>query len=214
MNTALKVGELVQHYAKKYDVTVVAQVIELPDGHSQVKIRVLRSPLPELEGREWYISESWLLKADGHPRHFVGGGYSWVDSLEEIRDRVLGALPAQLQPDAYTENPTMELYFSYHPEWVSYHIWMHPRDLELKLTLGIKDEDQRERAYELLYDRKSEIKADLKDAQFNWSRTLPRTVFQDISWPGEEGPRPVDIDETAKTLELYIKTLQRILGDL
>jgi len=214
MTDAFRVGERLLYYVKERDVTVVAEVIEPANRRNQVKIRVLESLVRALEGEERRVPESWLLRREGQLSSFLGGEQTWEDSLEEIRDTVLRALPRDLQPVESSQHPRKELYFRYDPEWVAFHIWMHPRDLELKLTLGIKDETKRKRAYELLRNRQSQIEAVLPEAHFNWSGTPPRAVFEPISWPGEEGPRPADVDHAVERLTLYITTLQPMLNNL
>ena len=215
MTALFRVGERAQYYAKKYDVTVVAGIMELPNRNRQVKIKVLDSHGCGLEGQEWSVAESWLLKADGQPRAFLGGEHSWEDSLEEIRDRVLHRLPPHLKPMQWTEKPRKELSLAYDPEGVSYRIWMHPRDLELKLTLGITDKAKRDLAYDLLREQQSRIEAALGlEIRFNWRTTPPRTVSEEISWPGEDGPGPAHIDRTVDRLILYITTLQPMLSRL
>lgn len=210
----LRIGDLVQYYAKKYDATVVAEVIELPDGHKGVKIRVVESPYPSIVGQEWYIGPNRLLKAGGRPRGFLGGQDDFQDALLEIRSRVAKTLPADLAPVDWTRDPHKELYFGYNPEWVAYHIWVSPKGLELKLTLGIKDDQKRQAAYDLLAARQDHIQNALRDAKFNLKDDLPRTISEEMTWPGEEGPRPVDIDQIVDTLTLYITTIQPILKNL
>lgn len=214
MNDELHVGEMVQYYADKHKATVVAEVIELPDGHKHVKIRVVKSPCVKLLDQEWYIGANRLLKAGGRPRAFLGGQDDYEDALLEIRSRVTKSLPPDLAPVDWTRNPHKELCFRYHPEWVAYHIWVSPKGLELKLTLGIKDTHKRELAYDLLRNRQSDIRAALGPAEFNWKRHQPRAVCEEITWPGEEGPRPIDIDHIVERLTLYITSIQPIFKKL
>jgi len=210
----LRIGDLVQYYAKKYDATVVAEVIELPDGHRGAKIRVVESPYPSIVGQEWYIGPNRLLKARGRPRGFLGGQDDFQDALLEIRSRVMSKLPPDLTPVDWTAEPHKQLYFGYNPERIGYHIWVSPKGLELKLTLGIKDDQKRELAYDLLRNSQSDIRAGLGAVEFNWKRYPPRAVSEQITWPGEEGPRPVDIDQIVDRLTLYITTIQPILKNL
>lgn len=210
----LRIGDLVQYYAKKYDATVVAEVIELPDGHRGAKIRVVESPYPSIVGQEWYIGPNRLLKAGGRPRAFLGGQDDFQDALLEIRSRVAKTLPADLAPVDCTRDPHKELYFGYNPKRIRYHIWVSPKGLELKLTLGIKDDQKRQAAYDLLAARQDDIQNVLRDAKFNLKDDLPRTISEEMTWPGEEGPRPIDINQIVDRLTLYISTIQPILKNL
>jgi hypothetical protein len=214
MTALFRIGERRLYYFKKRDVTVVAEVIEPANRRGQVKIKVLESLVRALEGEERRVPESWLLRGGGQLRSFLGGEQTWEGALQEIRDRVLRRLAHDLQPVKSSQNPRKELYFRYNPRWVAFHIWLHPRHLELKLTLEIKDKAKRKRAYELLRSRQSQIEAALGQVHFNWRATPPRTVFEEITWPGEEGPRPADIDQAVERLTLYITTLQPMLSTL
>lgn len=205
---------MVQYYADKHKATVVAEVIELPDGHKHVKVRVVKSPCVKLLDQEWYIGANRLLKAGGRPRAFLGGQDDFQDALLEIRSRVAKTLPADLAPVDWTRDPHKKLHFGYNPEWVAYHILVSPGGLELKLTLGIKDRQKRDLAYDLLRNSQSDIRAGLGAVEFNWKRYPPRAVSEQITWPGEEGPRPVDIDQIVDRLTLYITTIQLILKNL
>jgi hypothetical protein len=213
MTAAFRIGERVQFYVPE-GVSVVAQIVESANKRGQVQIRILESPDKPLEGQLRSVPECWALRADGDPRAFVGGEQTWEAELEEIRDRVLRRLPHHLQPAKCSRNPRKELYLRYSPRWVGFHVWVHPRDLEVKLTLEIHDKAMRKRAYELLRNRQGQIKAALPEAQFNWGQGQGPAVSQSISWPGEEGPRPMDVDQTVDTLALYVSTLRPMLSDL
>lgn len=210
----LRIGELVQYYAKHHDATVVAEVIELPDGHKGVKIRVVDSPYGKLRHQEWHIGANKLLKAGGRPRSSIGGDSDYEGALLDISARVMSKLPADLTPVDSTAEPHKELSFRYNPERIGYYICVSPKGLELKLTLGIKDDQKRQAAYDLLAARQDDIQNVLRDAKFNWKRYPPRAVSEQITWPGEEGPRPVDIDQIVDRLTLYITTIQPILKNL
>jgi hypothetical protein len=214
MGDTLEVGDLVQYYATKHDATIVAEVIELPNRHKGVKIRVVESPYPKLVGEEWPIAPNRLLKAGGRARSSIGGQSDYEDALLEIRARVLSKLPPDLTPVDWTAEPHKDLSFRYNPEWIGYHIWVSPKALELKLTLGIKDDQKRQAAYDLLRTRESGLRRALGNVELNWKPKPPRTVSEEIKWPGEEGPRPVDIDHIVDRLTLYITTIQPILRNL
>jgi len=214
MEDPLHLGDLVEYYADKRKATVVGEVIELPNRRKQVRIKVLDSPLPELRGQEWSIGHLKLLKAEGDPRARFGGQSDYSEALVEIRDRVVRHLPWDLRPVAYTKRPRKELYLAYEPGGVAYHVDVSPKGLVVKLTLNVKDEEKRKAAYEALQAKEGAIRHALGEVRFNWTGTPPWAVLEQITWPGEDGPRPVDIDLTAQRLTLYITTLQPMLNNL
>lgn len=214
MTDPLRVGDLVEYYADKYKLTVVGEVIELPDGHKQVKIRVLKAPYPELEGQVWYVGHLRLLKARPGARPYPGGQSDYSHALLDIRDRVLRDLRWYLRPTGYTKRPRKELYLAHDPEGVAYRVEVSPKGLVVKLTLNIKDDENRKAAYEALQAKEGAIRHALGEVRFNWTGTPPWAVLEEITWPGEDGPRPVDVDLTVERLTLYITTLQPMLGRL
>lgn len=214
MADPLHVGNRVEYYADKHKVTVVGEVIELPNGHKQVKIKVLQAPDAGLIGQEWYIGHLRLLKAGGDPRPGPGGQSDYSEALIEIRDRVLRELPWDLRPAGYTKRPRKELYLAHEPEGVTYRVEVSPKGLVVKLTLNVKDDEKRKAAYATLQAKEDAIRAALGAVRFNWTGTLPWAVLEEITWPGEDGPRPVDIDLTVQRLTLYITTLQPMLNKL
>ena len=214
MGDSLEVGDLVEHYSDKHKVTIVGQVIELPNGHKHVKIKVLKSPLPELKGQEWPVGHLKLLKAGGEPRARFGGDSNYSEALLEIRDRVLGNLPWDLRPAGCTKRPRKRILLRYEPEGVAYYVHVSPKGLKLKLTLNIKDDEKRKAAYAGLQAKEDAIRAALGTVRFNWTGTPPRAVSEEISWPGEEGPGAADIDRTVERLTLYVNTLQPIINEI
>jgi hypothetical protein len=181
MADPLHLGELVEYYADKHKVTVVGEVIELPDGHKQVKIKVLKATHARLIGQEWSVGHLRLLKAGGEPQPRLGGQSDYSDPLVEIRDRVLRDLPRDLRPVACTKRPRKELYLAYEPEAVAYRVDLSPKGLVLKLTLNINDDEKRRAAYAALQAKEHAIRAALGKVRFNWTGTPPRTVFEEIS---------------------------------
>ena len=213
MTDPLEVGDLVEYYAPAHEATVVGEVIQLPNGHKQVRIKILDSPLPELRGQKWYIGHRKLLKAGGRPRAGFGGDPDYSEPLVEIRDRVLEGLPWGLRPLGCTKRPRKELHFAYEPEGAGYRVHVSPKGLELKLTLNVKDDQKRKASYAALQAKEDAIRQALGEVSFNWTGSPPRVVFEEIAWPGEDGPRPQDIDLTLERLKQYITTLQSILNE-
>ena len=214
MGDSLEVGDLVGHYSDKHKVTIVGQVIELPNGHKHVKIRVLKSPLPKLEDQEWSVGHLKLLKASGDPQPHLGGQSDYSEALLEIRDRVLRELPWDLRPVGYTKRPRHRICLAYDPAGVAYYLHVSPKGLKLKLTLNIKDDEKRKAAYAGLQAKEDAIRAALGTVRFNWTGTPPRAVSEEISWPGEEGPGAADIDRTVERLTRYVNTLQPIINEI
>jgi len=214
MGDSLQVGDLVEYYADKHKVTVVGEVIELPDGHKHVKIRVLKSPLPKLEDQEWFIGHRKLLKAGGDPQPHLGGQPDYSEALLEIRDRVLRELPWDLQPVGYTKRPRHRICLAYDPVGVAYYVHVSPKGLVLKLTLNLEDDEKKTAAYATLQAKEDALRAALGEVCFNWAGNPSRTVCEEITWPGEEGPRPADIDRTVKRLTLFVNTIQPVINEI
>ena len=214
MTDPLQVGDRVEYYADKHKLTVVGEVIELPDGHKQVRIEVRQAPDPQLIGQKWYVGHLRLLKAGGDPRPGPGGQSDYSEALIEIRDRVLRELPWELRPVRSTERPRKELHLAHEPEGVTYRVEVSPKGLVVKLTLNVKDDEKRKAAYEALQAKEDAIRRALGEVRFNWTGTLPWAVLEEITWPGEDGPRPLDIDRTVQRLTLYITTVQPMLNKL
>ncbi|RMF91553.1 MAG: DUF91 domain-containing protein [Methanobacteriota archaeon] len=158
--------------------------------------------------------------------HSTAPPAEFKEFLQSVKAKVKGELSSKLLKDLNeTKTPSKRLAFWYPPGNIDYgfHYYVHlggwkPNvytPIYVGVSLGDQDPDKNEEAYQLLKNRREELKKVFGrfDPQIGGEKT--RYVQDEIKWSGDKEDLSKELlDKVAERLKLYIETLKPILDEL